>query len=539
VIVWSNTIKEHTSHLRVILKALRMAGLYFNAKKCHFYLLEIDFLGHHISQRGVEVNSSKVDGVLQWPVPKNTTDVWSFLGLVRYIAVYLPKLADYTCMLTPLTTKECRKEFPQWTNEHQRTFEAIKALVVSRECLTTIDHGNLGNKKIFVTCDAIDWRTGAMLSVGETWENARPVAFDSMQLKGAELNYPVHKKELLAIMRALRKWRSDLLGGPIHVYTDHRTLENFNSQWELSRRQLRWQEYLSQYEMTVTYICGEDNTVTNALLRVPPNAYPDEKDQPMHEKWQGKVGAVLSLQTDSSIIQLIKEGYETDSFCQKLENGGSTIPGIKKVNELWYVGDRLVIPCTKDIRENLFRLAHDSAGHFGTDKSSGLLRDAYYWPNMCRDLEEVYIPSCKVSQRNKSHTTKVAGPLHPLPVPDQRGDSVAIDFIGPLPEDEGYDCILTMSDRLGGADIRIIPTRVNITAEEFAMLFFMHWYCENRLPLHVVSDWDKLFLSSFWQALRVLTGVRLKMPSSYHPETDGASKRTNKTVNQAIRFHVR
>jgi len=59
-----------------------------------------------------------------------------------------------------------------------------------------------------------------------------------MQLKGAEKNYPVHKKESLAIMRALKKWRSDLLGIPIFVYTDHQTLQNFDTQHDLSHHQL-------------------------------------------------------------------------------------------------------------------------------------------------------------------------------------------------------------------------------------------------------------------------------------------------------------
>jgi hypothetical protein len=63
-------------------------------------------------------------------------------------------------LLTQLTTKNARKNFPDWNSEHQRAFDAIKGLVVSRECLTTIDHVTLGNKKIFVTCDASEWRTG-------------------------------------------------------------------------------------------------------------------------------------------------------------------------------------------------------------------------------------------------------------------------------------------------------------------------------------------------------------------------------------------
>lgn len=71
---------------------------------------------------------------------------------------------------------------------------------------------------------------------------------------------------------------------------------------------------------------------------------------------------------------------------------------------------------------------------------------------MRRDLVESYIPSCVEYMRNKLSTSSVAGPLHPLPVPDGRGDSVAIDFIGPLPEDHGYNIIVTMMDRLN-ADI--------------------------------------------------------------------------------------
>jgi hypothetical protein len=90
-----------------------------------------------------------------------------------------------------------------------------------------------------------------------------------------------------------------------------------------------------------------------------------------------------------------------------------------------------------------------------------------------------------------------------------------------------------------GSDIRLIPTRTTITAEELALLFFDNWYCENGLPRDIVSDRDKLFVSKFWRALHKLTGVSLKLSSSYHPETDGASERSNKTVNQCIRYHVR
>jgi hypothetical protein len=145
IIIWSNSLEEHTTHIKLVMDALRKARLYCNAKKSKFYLTELVFLGHRISQQGIEACSSKVDKILSWPTPKSATDVRSFLGLVRYIAVFLPHLADHTTVLIPLTTKECEKDFPTWSSTHQIAFDAIKSLIVSHECLTVIDHMLPGN----------------------------------------------------------------------------------------------------------------------------------------------------------------------------------------------------------------------------------------------------------------------------------------------------------------------------------------------------------------------------------------------------------
>ena len=75
----------------------------------------------------------------------------------------------------------------------------------------------------------------------------------------------------------------------------------------------------------------------------------------------------------------------------------------------------------------------------------------------------------------------------------------------------------------------------NITAEELAILFFDNWYSENGLPLTIVSDRDKLFMSQFWKVLNTLCGVKLQMSTSYHPQTDGTSKQTNKTNKVSVK----
>lgn len=108
---------------------------------------------------------------------------------------------------------------------------------------------------------------------------------------------------------------------------------------------------------------------------------------------------------------------------------------------------------------------HDTLGHFGVDKSYAVLRDLFYWPKMRKCLEVSYIPLCNLCQRNKSSTKRLMGPLHPLPILDVHGDSVAIDFVGPLPEDGGFNYLVMMMDRLN-SDIWLVPTHTTITVAQ-------------------------------------------------------------------------
>ncbi|KAJ3474503.1 hypothetical protein NLI96_g12421 [Meripilus lineatus] len=349
------------------------------------------WLSGNTTCKGIEADPKKVEKILDWPIPKSSSDMHSFLGLVRYVASFLPNLAQFTSVLTPLTTKDCNRKFPPWTSTHQTAFDAIKTLVISRECLTTIDHDNMGDNRIFVACDASDRRTGAVLTYGPTKESARPIAFDSTQLKGPELNYPVHEKELLAIVHALKKCAADAL----------------------SR-------------------LPDDISIIAAITH-----------SPVH---------TLCVASDLEWLQRIRDGYKADSWCRKLANT-SGFSGIREEDGLLFVGSRLIIPRIPEIRESLFHLAHDSRGHFGFEKSYSTLRDDFYWPNMLKEIETI----------------------------------VAIDFVGPLPSDSGFNAIATFTDRLG-ADLQIVPTRTDIDPTEFALTFFQHWYCENGLPLKIISD---------------------------------------------------
>jgi hypothetical protein len=166
------------------------------------------------------------------------------------------------------------------------------------------------------------------------------VAYDSRSFKGAELNYPVHEKELLAIVRALKKFRTDLLGHKFQVYTDHKTLEHFPTQRDLSRRQARWLEFLSQYDATIHYIPGEKNCVADALSQLPDTGVP-------------ALAAIVSttnhnvhcrFEIEDAMLDNIRNGYDTDPFTKKLEASSLGMPNIRKQGNYWFVNDRLFIP---------------------------------------------------------------------------------------------------------------------------------------------------------------------------------------------------
>jgi Reverse transcriptase (RNA-dependent DNA polymerase) len=109
IVIWSMTVEEHEINTSTVLQALSDAQLYCNPNKTYLYRHEINFLGHNISERGIEADSSKTNCVLEWPVPKTATHVRQFLGLVRYISVFLLKLQNIQLSLMNSPIKIAKK----------------------------------------------------------------------------------------------------------------------------------------------------------------------------------------------------------------------------------------------------------------------------------------------------------------------------------------------------------------------------------------------------------------------------------------------
>ncbi|GAA5974074.1 hypothetical protein JCM8115_002312, partial [Rhodotorula mucilaginosa] len=202
----------------------------------------------------------------------------------------------------------------------------------------------------------------------------------------------------------------------------------------------------------------------------------------------------------------------------------------------FFEGDRLVVLNDPELREALLHDSHDALGHFGAKKSLAALSQSLYWAGMAKQVEE-YVASCDGCQRHKARTTRRTGKLHPLPIPPRPFANVALDFVGPLPPSNGKDLLLTVTDQLSGYT-RLIACRTKHGAKEITHLFFEEWVRFFGMPERLVSDRDKLFTSKFWRCLHVRLGTKLQMLTAFHPETDGRSERTNKTVIQVLRQYV-
>ena len=196
---------------------------------------------------------------------------------------------------------------------------------------------------------------------------------------------------------------------------------------------------------------------------------------------------------------------------------------------------------TRSAREIVISEAHSMLAHLGTAKTLAYLRDHVWWKDLVSDVR-AFCETCKTCKRSKPDNQKLFGLLHLLDIAQYPWQAMGIDFLGPLPEsanrDASYNEITVVICLLTGM-VHLIPSRVNYTAKELAELMFEHVYRHHGIPERIISDRDVLFTSVFWGHLHRLIGTKLKLSSAYHPQTDGATERANRTVTQMLRQCVR
>jgi transposase InsO family protein len=260
ILVMSRTPEEHARHLRLVLGLLRQHQLYAKLSKCEFGKARVKFLGHVVGGGTVSVDPTKVAALRDWPLPRNMTELRGFLGLANYFRRFVRDYSRIAAPLTALTSERAAFDFTHWGAAEVAAFNRIKHLLTHAPVLALPDLA----QPFTIMSDASNLGCGAVLL-----QNGRPVAYTSRKFTPAECNYTTGEQELLGLIHALKEWRCYVEGTPVTLITDHHPLTHLKTQPDLSRRQVRWMEFLSRFHFDIVYQRGVDNSVADPLSRHP------------------------------------------------------------------------------------------------------------------------------------------------------------------------------------------------------------------------------------------------------------------------------
>ncbi|WVZ52410.1 hypothetical protein U9M48_003467 [Paspalum notatum var. saurae] len=467
ILIYSKNEEEHEEHLWIVLAWLREHKLYAKFSKCAFWLKEVSFLGHILSKKGVAVDPSKVECVLNWKQAKTVTEIRSFLGLAGYYRRFIKDFSKTAKPMTSLTKKNAKYS---WSPNCEEAFQSLKRSLTTAPVLAQPDV----TKPFDVYCDAFGNGLGCVLM-----QEGRVVTYASRQLRKHEANYPTHDLELAAVVHALKIWRHYLLGNTCYIYTDHKSLKYILTQPELNMRQRRWLELIKDYDLEIHYHPGKANVVADALSQWAHcnviEARPTvrvlcceiyEIELPT-EQLAELYNLIIEPTIKEQIITaqkhaFIREGVdEKKRACFTLDDQGV----------LWFK-NRLVVPKDMELRKKILDEAHTSmfTVHPGSNKMYQDPKQKFWWTRMKREVAK-YVSECDVCQRLKADHLKPAGMLQPLALPAWKWEDIHMDFIVGLPRTQkGYDSIWVIIDRFTKS-AHFIPVKNRYNAQKYAEIY--------------------------------------------------------------------
>ncbi|KAK6218056.1 reverse transcriptase domain protein [Colletotrichum tabaci] len=502
ILIFSPTLEIHKEHVHKVLQKLQEAKLLVEPEKSVFHSQRVDYLGFTITPGEIRMDDKKIAAVKDWPRPQNVKDIQSFLGFVNFYRRFLKGYSGKINPLIKLTRKDTTFE---WTNEQDKAFEDIKQQVLSEPVLMIPDP----RKPFELETDASDYAIGGQLGQRDKEGRLHPCGFFSKKLSGPELNYQIHDKELMAIIEAFREWKPQLSGTKheVKVYTDHKNLAHFTTSKALNKRQIRWSEFLSEFNFRIIYVKGTENGRADALSRRPDHETPVP---------------------DETLVIL------------KQDDKGDLVPAQKLI----MIGTRVNTSTTGRMTPEQIREIHSARahGHQGVTKTFKRIRQ-HYDKRVTRAEVASAIKDCEMCKKSKNSPHKPYGQLQPLPIPPEAWHSISLDFIVKLPKSREpltktwYDSILVIVDRLTKYAY-FIPYLESSTAEDLAYTFLKYIISNHGLPKEIVSDRDKLFTSKFWKSLISQLGADHKLSTAFHPQTDGQTERINQILEQYLRCYV-
>ena len=525
IIVFSKSINEHIRDLATVFKLLAANGLKLKLKKCEFFKETIDYLGHVVSPEGVAPNDKKIQSIIDYPEPRNTKELSSFLGLASYYRKFIRAFAEKAHPLTALTRKNVEWE---WGDKQRDAFICIKHCLTSKPILRYPDF----TRDFIIHTDASGYGIGAVLAQMQSPpRSADPVgsddlevviAYSSKHLDDRQAKWSTTEKEAYAIIHAIEVFKPYLYGRKFTVYTDHKPLEWLMSKVEPAGRLARWALKIQEYDIVIGYRAGKVNQNADSLSRVPVPPVAVATLKTPENAWRNEQ---LKDEFCMERIEFLEDSSENEHPYFKISENG----------ELIYKENRLVVPKNK-VKE-ILELNHDHmlAGHLGIAKTTARIQKRYYWPEWKQCVIE-HINNCMICAKRKA-TGGSKAPLKPLQPAERVFERIAMDIVGPVHESRnGNKYILVLSDYASRFAITIpMP---NQKAPTVAAHFVNDVITKYGAPENVLTDQGTNFLSILVKNICELFKIKQIRTTSYHPQTDGLVERFNRTLCDMLACYV-
>ncbi|KAL5555324.1 hypothetical protein UlMin_037560 [Ulmus minor] len=261
--VFGNSFALCLENLAKVLKRCEETNLVLNWEKCHFMVKEGIVLGHKVSREGLEVDKAKVETIEKLPPPVSVKGIRSFLGHAGFYRRFIKDFSKVAKSLCNLLEKDIKFDFDEGC---LKAFLELKQKLSSAPVIVAPHWA----APFELMCDASDVAVGAVL--GQKRNRVfHSIYYASKTLQGAQLNYTVTEKELLAVVFAFDKFRSYLVGTKVIVYTDHSAIKYLVEKKDAKPRLIRWVLLLQEFDLEIRDRKGTENQVADHLSRLEQN----------------------------------------------------------------------------------------------------------------------------------------------------------------------------------------------------------------------------------------------------------------------------
>jgi len=320
---------------------------------------------------------------------------------------------------------------------------------------------------------------------------------------------------------------------------------------KLNRRQARWALYLSRFDFTLKYVPGSKMGKADSLSRRldwEVGVERDNEDETLIKpKWlKVRRTEVVEIIVDGvDLLEEVRKSKVKDNevikVVEEMKRAGVRMlrdEEWREVDGVMYKEGKVYVLKDEKLRTEIVRLHHDTpiGGHRGQWKTVELVTHNFWWPGITKEVKR-YVEGCDTCQHNKNCTEQPAGKLMPNSIPEKPWTHILADFITKLPLAQGYDSILVVVDRLTKM-VHFIPTTEKTSAEGLARLFRDNVWKLHGLPESIISDKGPQFAAGLMRELNEMLGIKSKLSTAFHPQTDGQTERVNQELEQYLRMFI-